>query len=213
MGEITLVRHGQANSQAKDEDSYDRLSDLGHQQARWLGEWFSEQGEVFDHVLSGSLRRHKETAAGIGVRPEIDPRLNELDYFNLSHALEAAQGIPHPDPDGFATHAPLVMEAWHAAKIQGNESFAAFETRIIDVLKEAAKPGVKVLAVTSGGVIGTAIRNLLDLTPTRTAHIMLPIFNSSIHRIHVRENGMFLASYNATPHLDRTDRKEAKTNY
>ena len=37
MGEVVLVRHGQANSGATDEESYDRLSDLGHQQARWLG--------------------------------------------------------------------------------------------------------------------------------------------------------------------------------
>ena len=40
MPHITLVRHGQANSDAKDEDGYDKLSDLGHQQARWLGEHF-----------------------------------------------------------------------------------------------------------------------------------------------------------------------------
>jgi phosphohistidine phosphatase SixA len=39
MGELVLIRHGQANSAANDEDGYDRLSDLGHQQARWLGDW------------------------------------------------------------------------------------------------------------------------------------------------------------------------------
>ena len=38
MGEIILVRHGQANSAANDEEGYDRLSDLGHQQAKWLGD-------------------------------------------------------------------------------------------------------------------------------------------------------------------------------
>jgi phosphohistidine phosphatase SixA len=36
---LVLIRHGQANSAANDEDGYDRLSDLGHQQARWLGDW------------------------------------------------------------------------------------------------------------------------------------------------------------------------------
>lgn len=213
MGEITLIRHGQANSQAKDEESYDRLSDLGHQQARYLGDWLMAQDETFDRVMSGSLRRHVETAAGMGVTPEIDSRLNELDYFNLSHALEAATGIPHPDPDGFATHAPKVMEAWHAAEIQGVESFASFETRVTDVLKEAAKPGLRVLAVTSGGVIGMAMRHLLDLAPNRMAHVMLPIFNTSIHRIHVREDGMLLASFNATPHLDAMNQRYAKTHY
>ena len=31
--EIILIRHGQANTGAKDEESYDQLSDTGHQQA------------------------------------------------------------------------------------------------------------------------------------------------------------------------------------
>ena len=37
MGELTLIRHGQANSGATTEEDYDRLSDLGHTQARLLG--------------------------------------------------------------------------------------------------------------------------------------------------------------------------------
>lgn len=74
MGTITLVRHGQANSSAKDEDGYDRLSPLGWQQAEWLGDWFRDQEENFDLVLSGSLRRQRETSAAIGFNtPEIDP--------------------------------------------------------------------------------------------------------------------------------------------
>ncbi|MEO1798692.1 MAG: phosphoglycerate mutase family protein, partial [Pseudomonadota bacterium] len=85
MGEIILVRHGQANSTATDEESYDRLSDLGHQQAQLLGEHLRGLGETFDLVLSGTLRRHQETASAMGFEPDrLDPRLNELDYFNLS---------------------------------------------------------------------------------------------------------------------------------
>ena len=41
MVELTIVRHGQANTGATDEKSYDKLSDLGRQQARWLGEHFA----------------------------------------------------------------------------------------------------------------------------------------------------------------------------
>ena len=68
MGTITLVRHGQANSSAKTEEDYDRLSPLGHQQAAWLGDWLAQGGEGFDLVLSGSLRRHIETAEAWGTR-------------------------------------------------------------------------------------------------------------------------------------------------
>lgn len=214
MGEIILVRHGQANSEAKDEESYDRLSDLGHQQARWLGDYLADREAPFDKVISGSLRRHRETAAGIGyVDPVVDPRLNEMDYFNLGRALENVHGVPFPGPDEFAAHVPQVMEAWHRAEIKGVETFASFEDRVTSVLQEAAQPGVRVLCVTSGGVIGMIIRHLLDLDPTRMAHVLLPIMNSSVHRVHVIPQGPILASFNAVPHLDHADRAHAKTHY
>ena len=214
MGEIILVRHGQANSEAKDEESYDRLSDLGHQQARWLGDYLADREAPFDKVISGSLRRHRETAAGIGyVDPVVDPRLNEMDYFNLGQALENVHGVPFPGPDEFAAHVPQVMEAWHRAEIKGVETFASFEDRVTSVLQEAAQPGVRVLCVTSGGVIGMIIRHLLDLDPTRMAHVLLPIMNSSVHRVHVIPQGPILASFNAVPHLDHADRAHAKTHY
>ncbi len=214
MGEIVLVRHGQANSDAQDEASYDRLSDLGRQQAAWLGGWFEAQGERFDSVLAGSLVRHRQTAAAMGrAEAATDPRLNEMDYFNLGRALEEANGVPMPGPDEFAAHVPQVMEAWHRAEIQGDESFAAFEARVTGVLAEATQPGRRVLCVTSGGVIGMMIRHLLGLDPTRLAHVLLPILNTSIHRILVTPHGPILAGYNAVPHLDTADRAHARTHY
>lgn len=214
MGEIILVRHGQANSGAIDEESYDRLSDLGHQQAEWLGDYLRNRENPFDKVISGSLRRHKETAAGIGyAEPEIDPRLNEMDYFNLGQALEDVHGVPFPGPEEFAAHVPQVMEAWHKAEIMGVETFASFEDRVTSVLQEAATPGARVLCVTSGGVIGMVIRHLLNLDPTRMAHVLLPIMNSSLHRVHVIPQGPILASFNTVPHLDHDDRLHAQTHY
>jgi len=139
MGEITLIRHGQANSDATNEEDYDRLSALGHQQAQWLGEHLRAHEPTFDRVLMGTLRRHQETAAGIGdlgAQAQVDARLDEMDYFNLGQALESTKGIPFPGPEDFADHVPLVMEAWHNAEIQGRESFANFEARIFGVLSE-----------------------------------------------------------------------------
>lgn len=214
MGEIILVRHGQANSGATDEESYDRLSDLGHQQARWLGDYLRDREGPFDKVIAGSLRRHRETAAGIGYDdPTIDPRLNEMDYFNLGQALEDVHGVPFPGPDEFAAHVPQVMEAWHAAEIKGVETFASFEDRVTSVLQEAAQPGARVLCVTSGGVIGMIMRHLLDLDPRRMAHVLLPIMNTSVHRVHVIPQGTILAGFNAIPHLDDPDRVHARTHY
>ena len=62
MAELVLVRHGQASFGT---DDYDKLSELGWRQSRWLGEYFRERGTAFDLVVRGSLRRHAETLTGI----------------------------------------------------------------------------------------------------------------------------------------------------
>jgi len=212
MGEIVLVRHGQANRAATDEAAYDRLSELGRQQSLWLGEWIAEREAPFDRVLSGSLDRHTGTARAMGFTPWTDARLNEMDYFNLGAALAERAGVPMPvSADDFAVHVTQVMEAWHRAEIEGNESFAAFEARVTSVLTEAATPGVRVLCVTSGGVIGMMLRHLLGLDAAAFARVLLPIFNTSVHRIHVAPHGAYLAGFNAVPHLEIPDRAHART--
>ncbi len=213
MGEITLVRHGQANSTATTEEDYDRLSEMGHQQAAWLGAWMRDHERPFDHVLSGTLRRHRETVTGMGYEADEDPRLNELDYYRLTAAFTEAKGVAAPGPEEFADHMPKVFAAWHGAEIQGAESYVSFETRVGEMLREAAVPGRRILCVTSGGVIGMMLRHLLDLDLIRMSNVMLPIYNTSLHRIHVAPQRTILSGYNATPHLDPPDRAMARTFY
>ena len=211
MGEITLVRHGQANTHATNEADYDRLSELGHTQAAWLGDWFRDHGHRFDHVVSGTMRRHRETVAGLGLEADEDPRLNEIDYYQLSDDLLRIKGEPLPTGDTFATHMPKVFAAWQAAEIAGAEPYHEFEDRVAALLAEAAQPGRRLLCVTSGGVIGMVLRHVLDLDMYRMSRVMLPIWNSSIHRLHVRDGGTFLAGFNAIPHLEAPDRAHART--
>ena len=64
MPELILVRHAQASFGTGD---YDRLSELGHRQARWLGEYFRDHERDFDHILSGDMVRHRETVAGVSL--------------------------------------------------------------------------------------------------------------------------------------------------
>ena len=213
MGEIIMVRHGQANTGAASEEEYDRLSDLGHQQAGWLGDWLRLHEAPFDLVLSGTMRRHRETAGSAGFTPDQqDKRLNELDYFALARDIEITHGLPMPaNQQDFAEHIPQTFAAWHAAEITGNEPFTEFESRIRTVLDEAAVPGRRVLCVTSGGVIAMTLRLALGLYAQRLAQVLLPIYNSSLHRFRVLETGTFLSSFNAIPHLDPVDRAEART--
>ena len=102
MSHITLIRHGQANSAATDEASYDRLSPLGHQQAAWLGDHLRESQTHHTRLYTGTLRRHIETADGMatGLKPIRDARLNELEYFTLATLMQQQLGVPLPTGQG-----------------------------------------------------------------------------------------------------------------
>ncbi len=52
MSEFYLVRHGQASFGAK---NYDKLSELGHQQARWLGEYLTARDITFSQAFMGDM--------------------------------------------------------------------------------------------------------------------------------------------------------------
>lgn len=213
MGELYLIRHGQANSGATTEEDYDRLSGLGHAQARRLGVWLRDHEDPFDQILAGSMRRHRETAEGMDVAPErFDDRLNEMEYFALARDMEVNHGIrPPASSEDFATHMPQTLAAWEQTTIHGAEPFAAFESRILSALDEATKPGKRVLCVTSGGVIAMVMRAALGLSTDQMAHVLLPIYNSSLHRFRIRPEGTFLLTFNGIPHLEDPDLADYRT--
>ncbi len=217
MGFVTLVRHGQANGSAQDETGYDRLSPLGHQQAQWLGDYFNAAGEMHARVYCGTLRRHRETLEGIAPKgtaePVFDPRLNELEYFTMAHLLEAQHGVPLPtDREGFVTHLPRLFGAWQAGELDGApESFDAFETRVRSVIEEIAAGQGRALVVTSGGLIGMAMRTVMGLDLGAMAHLCLAIENSSVHRVQRLSTGLAVTQFNALPHLDTPERAHARS--
>lgn len=215
MGHLYLVRHGQATSSAKTEAEYDKLSDLGHRQAALLGDWMRPHEPPFDLTISGTMRRHRETADGMGFAPNRqDDRLNELSYFALVRDMQATHGLTPPvSSDDFATHMPKTLAAWEQASITGDEPFATFESRIIAALADAAKPGKRVLCVTSGGVIAMVMRAALGLSTDQMARVMLPIYNSSLHKFHIRPEGMALMSFNTIPHLDPQNLADHRTHF
>lgn len=215
MGEITLVRHGQANSAADNEHDYDKLSELGHQQAKWLGSWMAAHDEPYDAVFSGTLRRQRETAAGMGFADVTqDARLNEIAYYDLTDEMAAYRpDLQRNSPEDFAVHFPATLQAWKDGHIKGNETYTAFHTRVTEILAMAAQPGKRILCVTSGGIIAQSMAQILSLDIPTMARVAIPIYNTSVHRFHVRDYGTMLATFNSAPHLDVADRIEARTYY
>jgi broad specificity phosphatase PhoE len=215
MSHITLIRHGQANSGATDEASYDQLSPLGHQQAQWLGAHLKNTAQPHHRLYTGTLRRHAETADGMetGLTPIRDARLNELEYFTLANALQAEQGIPIPTEQAeFTKHLPRVFAAWQAGEIAGApETFRNFEDRVSSVIKDIAAGDGPALVVTSGGLISMVMRQHLDLDITKMANLALAIMNTSMHRLYPVGGTWSPVMFNAVPHLEAPDRHHAQT--
>ena len=215
MTEITLVRHGQANSGAQDEASYDRLSDLGHQQARWLGDYLHGL-PAYDRVISGAMQRQIDTAKGLNTRAlphNTDPRLNELDYFGLADALRLHSGVPIPtNAAEFAAHVPQVLDAWRNNALEGlSETYDHFHDRIFSALHDAASSGQRCLLVTSTGVISTLTAIALGLEDAARVKMFLAVAHTSIHKFSLHGDELHLTQFGATPHLDHPDRLHART--
>ncbi|WP_372573362.1 histidine phosphatase family protein [Ruegeria jejuensis] len=214
MSHITLVRHGQANTAARDEVSYDKLSPLGHQQASWLGAHLRDTGNHYPRVYCGTLVRHIETAASMGVAdPVRDVRLNEIEYFTLAKLLEEQKGVVVPkDREGFVDHLPLTFAAWENDEIDSPpETFTEFETRVRSVLAEISQGSGPAIVVTSGGLISMAMRQVLGLDTRSMARVALAIMNTSLHRLHTIGPDLSPVLFNAIPHLEAPDRQYAQT--
>jgi broad specificity phosphatase PhoE len=156
MSTLALVRHGQASFFA---DNYDKLSALGEQQVRLLGQNWVRRGVRFDEVYVGPRIRQIETAALAGEAfvaaglpwPEVQT-LGELDEHQVDRLIKLAlpqivAAHPHVGPLHAAYLAaeaprdkhrtfqlmfePMVM-LWVAGEIEspGVESWRTFQDRV-----------------------------------------------------------------------------------
>jgi broad specificity phosphatase PhoE len=213
MAELVLVRHGQASF---GEDDYDRLSELGWRQSRWLGEYFAARGTAFDLHVRGSLRRHAETLAGIAegmgraLEADEDPRLNEYD----SHALLRAHLKEQPLPQGGdrREHFRILREAmyaWTDGTLAGHahEPFAEFRARVLGALADLRSGAARrALVVSSGGPISTILVEVLGMPLRGVVDLNLQTRNTGVTELQAGASRIHFVSFNNVPHLDRPDR-------
>jgi broad specificity phosphatase PhoE len=161
---LVLVRHGEtASNRDRRFQPYDTpLSDLGRAQAARVAERLAA-GPAVSALYTSDLARASETAAAIGARLGLDPRmvpvLRELDVGDL-------KGHPH----GVAEHVhPGGYEGWIAgggvARLPGPEGECLDDlvARVVPWLAglRAAHPGRRVVVVSHGLTLGVAIAHLL----------------------------------------------------
>lgn len=120
--------------------------------------------------------------------------------------------MPIPvDRPAFLSYLPRMFTALSLGDIAGGpETFEAFETRVAEALRDMATKSGPAIAVTSGGVIGMAIRIALRLDIEAFALMCVSIENTSVHRLQIMPAGLALAQFNACPHREPRDRKHSR---
>lgn len=219
MGEIHLIRHGQASFGEQD---YDRLSAVGIAQSRRLGRWWQETGITFDAAYSGERERQQHTArlaldeqARAGLPLRIDAAFNELDADRLlRHALprvivrEPRVGDMLLDlaahRDGFRRVFERIVDEWIAGQWPeaGIGNWQEFSARVHLALNNIAQhhgPGRRIVVFTSGGPITATLQHLGQAPGDR---LDWNIANTSITRLVYDEAGnLTLQETRTLPHL------------
>lgn len=214
MGNLYLVRHGQASFGAAD---YDQLSELGQRQSVRLGEYFANKGLTFDAVLTGTLRRHTQTwagiaqGAGISMQPLQWPGLNEYDSDAVIATIHPHR-LEKPDsPEMYRHHFRLLRDGltqWMNGVVspKGMPTYPDFLAGVTNALDHVRKQHTgNVLIVSSGGPISTAVGHILGTTPETTIELNLRIRNSSVTELAFTPKRHMLVTYNTLPHLDHAD--------
>ncbi len=215
MGQLILVRHGQASFGA---DDYDVLSEAGWEQGRALGTWCRDTGVLPTALVRGDLRRHRETLEAVASTASwpladvvVDADWNEFDHLPLVAEFRgAADG--ELDRRDFQNLFERATAAWTSGEHTGEfETYAEFVARGRGALVRAtaaAGSGQTVVVVTSGGVIATVCAALLDPDgddPVVVARLWsrfnTVIANASFTRVTVGSTGARLLTFNEHPHL------------
>ena len=225
---ILMVRHGQASAGSAD---YDCLSAPGVEQCRRLGRWLAATGHGFDAVLVGGMQRHAQSAAAVAEgyaqaggaalpQPEVDPGLDEFDHHAVFNGFARGNAeqevVRRAAAEGIGALAPLIrgaLGAWMEGAIADvPESWQAFGERVAQAgARLAARPGQRLLVLTSGGVVSRLAQQALGASDRAVVDFSMALRNSGLSEFHPREGGLALGSFNALPHLH--DARELWTYY
>ncbi|WP_350279995.1 histidine phosphatase family protein [Kribbella sp. HUAS MG21] len=209
MAVIYLIRHAQASFGARD---YDKLSALGEQQAAQLGQTLKDVQPTI--VLSGSMRRHQQTASLAGFTAEVDPGYDEFDHQEVivahkpaykRHAVMVADLARRGSPKrAFQEMFSAATQRWVDGGDGYTESFAAFCERSESAVRRTAGQlgkGETALVFTSGGPIAAVTSRLLSGGDGLWTKLNPVTINTAITKVVSGRGGLTVVSYNEHVHL------------
>jgi broad specificity phosphatase PhoE len=209
---VLLVRHAQASFGAAD---YDVLSELGHEQTQALVAGLERRGIRPDRVLSGALRRQRDTAQpcadAAGVELEIDERWAEYEDADiLTHHAESDLTLEHVEGVSSREFQEILnvgLRGWAKAGDDSpcGQTWPAFRDRLRGALTDLAGSlgkGETALVSSSGGAIATIVAELLGLPPEAFVAFNHVSVNAAITKLTVGRGGLSVISINDHAHLE-----------
>lgn len=222
MALVFLVRHAQASFGA---EHYDRLSELGRQQSRWLGEYFAERGVRFARVMAGRLERQQHTAqellavlgqdaACIETHAGLDEYNGEALYHSYTQGADP-RVQQAADYKGYWQTFRAAMVAWSEDRLPAMpETWEAFAHRMQAAMQQATT-GIgredNVLVVSSGGSIGRFVGAIIGAPAASAIEFNLQFRNTGFCELIASGGRLRLLSFNSIAHLERADRRSAIT--
>ena len=212
MSLLLLVRHGQASWGTAD---YDRLSPLGHEQSRVLGQALAARGVRPDLVVRGGMRRHRETATAVAAGGGWHAEATEdrgWDEFDHQQMLSLHPAGPQDGDDltraEFQRWFEEAVVRWTGGDFadEYGESFSAFGDRVQAALRRTVDrlgPQQTGLVLTSGGPISWVVASMLGGAAEVWSRLNPVTVNASVTKVVVGRRGATLVSFNDHSHLER----------
>jgi broad specificity phosphatase PhoE len=217
MSVLYLVRHGQASFGT---DDYDRLSDLGKEQALITGRFLASQGIEPDRIVHGEMLRQRQTAQGIieglGLTTEagdagstlhtaVDAGWNEYSAWELTGVL--------PETDPRAKHDSKIFQAelergcarWASGERDEDytETYTEFTSRVNRALDDAVGAmgsGESTVVISSAGAIAWTAACLIGGNFDQWMAFNRVTINTGITKIITGRSGTSLISFNDHGH-------------
>ena len=216
MSHLFVIRHGQANFNG---DNYDQLSEKGWEQSRLLGERMANQELLWDHVVCGPKRRHRETMEAVSrayeaagrpfPEPVFVPGFDEHRGASVVvQYLEQRGQMPDKDtPDGFRQYFSMfedISRRWVQGEIHAPdlESWSQFRDRVIGGLEDIINNRAgKVAVFTSGGPVGLISAHSLGASDVKAMELSWKIRNTGYAEFLFKADRFSMVRCNATPHI------------
>jgi broad specificity phosphatase PhoE len=213
MSLVLLVRHGQASFGAAD---YDVLSSLGEEQSRLLGASLASRGVRPDLVISGSMKRHRQTAsaaveaAGWDVVVTEDAAWDEYDHLSRLRGGDVIEANEGESYDERVIRVEEAIARWASGNHDDEyrESFPVFQERVTAAMRtlvEDLEPKQTVVVFTSGGPVSWVTARLIEGGLPAWERMSHVVVNSGVTKVLTGRSGTNLVSFNDHSHLETAD--------